>query len=205
MNVLATLRRSQRCFWRPLCATEAFGADVKKTWRMTMKTMTRLLIFASCLASLLLVGSLISGEGLVPTAQAREKEGRHRPRCSERTVKGSYAFALQGNVQGVGPIAASGTTTFDGQEQVIITGFINTTSEAPAIEATLFGTYTVHEDCTGSATFAIPAPGLFDKFTELRFEAVIVNRGEEIRYLITTPEIVFAGSSVRQFPKGDHE
>jgi hypothetical protein len=57
------------------------------------------------------------------------------------------------------------------------------------------------QDCTGSATFDLPAPGLFGRFTELRFEAVIVNRGEEIRYLITTPEIVFAGSSTRQFPK----
>jgi hypothetical protein len=61
------------------------------------------------------------------------------------------------------------------------------------------GTYTVNpEDCTGSATFKIPPPGLFDRFTELQFEGVIVGQGEEIRYLITTPGVVFAGSSVRQ-------
>jgi hypothetical protein len=30
---------------------------------------------------------------------------------------------------------------------------------------------------------------------------VIVDQGEEIRYLITTPGIVFAGNSVRQRPR----
>ena len=70
------------------------------------------------------------------------------------------------------------------------------------LEASANGTYTVDpEDCTGSATFQIPAPGLFDRFTELTFEGVIVGEGKEIRYLITTPGVVFAGASVRQDPK----
>jgi len=136
----------------------------------------------------------------VPIAQAQEKG--QSTKCSKRTVKGRYAFALQGNVASIGPIAASGTTSFDGNGLANITGFINTTSGAPAIEASIPGTYTVNPaDCTGSATFNIPAPGLFSLLTELRFEAVIVNRGEEIRYLITTPGVVFAGSSVRRMTK----
>ena len=174
-----------------------------------MKAISRVIIAAGCLASLLGVGSAItrggagdSGGGFVPTAQAQERAASDRPKCSEHTVKGTYAFGLEGNVQGVGPIAASGTTTFDGKGQVTISGFINTTTGDPAIAATLVGTYTVNpEDCTGSATFHIPAPGLFGKFPELHFEAVIVNQGEEIRYLTTTPQIVFAGSSTRQFPR----
>jgi hypothetical protein len=169
-----------------------------------MKAITRLMISAGCLASVLLIGSGSSGGSLISTAQAQEQE-RAQPRCSERTVKGTYAFGIQGNVEGVGPIAASGTTAFDGKGKTTISGFINTRTGDPAIEATFFGTYTVNpEDCTGSAIFDIPAPGLFGKFTELRFEAVIVNNGAEIRYLIITPGVVFAGSSTRQFP-GTHQ
>ena len=125
---------------------------------------------------------------------------RSGARVFERTIKGSYAFALQGAVESIGPLAASGTTTFDGEGSANITGFVNTTSLE--IEASIDGTYVVNpEDCTGSAIFDIPPPGLFGRFTELRFEGVIVGKGEEIRYLITTPGVVFAGTSVRQDPK----
>jgi len=169
-----------------------------------MKAITKSLIPASCLAGVLFVGFTISsgakgdgGKAFVPIAQTQEKGPSTK--CSESTVKGPYAFALQGTVAGIGPLAASGTTTFDGKGHTNITGFINTTSGARAIKASIDGIYTVNpHDCTGSAIFKIPAPGLFDRFTELRFEAVIVNRGEEIRYLITTPGVVFAGNSVRQ-------
>ncbi|HXH07635.1 MAG TPA: hypothetical protein VNI83_13720 [Vicinamibacterales bacterium] len=121
--------------------------------------------------------------------------------CSERTVEGSYAFALQGNVHGIGPIAVAGTTSFDGQGSTSIEGFVATTTGAPAIRAAISGSYTVEPDCTGSATYTVPAPGLFG-FTQLRFDGVIVDNGEEIRYLITTPGITFAGATVRQHSKG---
>jgi hypothetical protein len=151
-----------------------------------MKALVGSTIPAGCLIAVLLAGTF------VPNAQARE--------CSERTIKGSYAFALQGAVESIGPLAASGTTTFDGEGSANITGFVNTTSLE--IEASIDGTYVVNpEDCTGSAIFDIPPPGLFGRFTELRFEGVIVGKGEEIRYLITTPGVVFAGTSVRQDPK----
>src|SRR5262245_55097870 len=128
---------------------------------------------AACLMAVLLAGTFAR------TAQALE--------CSERTIKGSYAFALEGTVVDIWPLAASGTTSFDGEGAANITGFVNTTSGTPVLEASANGTYTVDpEDCTGSAIFQIPAPGLFDRFTELTFEGVIVGKGQEIRYLITT-------------------
>jgi hypothetical protein len=169
-----------------------------------METIIRSIIPAGCLAGVLAVGFAISngaqgGSDGASVSIAQAQENGRSAKCSERTVKGRYAFALQGTVAIVGPIAASGTTTFDGNGFANITGFINTTSGAPAVEASIDGTYTVDpHDCTGSATFSIPAPGFFDRFTELRFEGVIVDRGEEIRYLITTPGVVFAGNSVRQ-------
>lgn len=152
-----------------------------------MKKFQSLTILGGILGSLLI-------PGIVPSVEAQTG-------CTAATVKGPYAFGIVGNVQGVGPIAASGTTTFDGINQVSFKTFINTSTAAPAIQIEVFGSYTVNPaDCTGSATLNIPPPGLFNRFTELRFEGVIVNRGAEIRYLITTPGIVFAGTSVRQFP-----
>lgn len=121
--------------------------------------------------------------------------------CSERTVEGPYAFAIQGNVGGIGPVAAAGTTSFDGEGATSIDGFFATTTGAPAVRAVIHGSYTVEPDCTGSATYSIPLPGLLG-FTQLRFNGVIVNHGDEIRYLITTPGITFAGASVRQDSRG---
>src|SRR5687767_14440067 len=152
-----------------------------------MHAVVRSLVPASCLAGVLIFGAL------VPSAEAQE--------CSEATVEGDYAFAIQGTVARIGPIAASGITSFDGQGETNITGFINTRrNRFPTFEADIDGTYEVNADCTGSATFEIPAPGLFNRFTELEFEAVIVDQGAEIRYLITTPGVVFAGASVRLEP-----
>lgn len=153
------------------------------------------MILAGLLTTLLIVAP--HSADLIPSAQAQGTP------CSQSTLKGRYAFAIPGHIQGVGPIAAAGTTSFDGVGNTTIKGFINTTTSAPPIAATLVGTYTVDpQTCTGSATYNAPAPGLFGRFTELRFEAVIVRNGEEIRYLITTPGVVFAGASVRQSAAG---
>jgi hypothetical protein len=166
-----------------------------------ISTVTSVIVFASCLLAAAFV--FCAGGGgdivdLVPTAKAHDQDHNDR-RCSKRTVKGTYAFGLQGNVRGVGPIAASGTTTFDGRGHVSLTGTINTTTLNPVVEGTFEGTYRVNsEDCTASATFT--TPGIFG-YTDLHFKGVILNNGEEIRYLITDPGIVFAGATARQFPK----
>ena len=137
------------------------------------------------------------GAAIAPNAQAEKQgEGKGVGRCSERTVRGVYAFALTGSVIGVGPIAASGTTTFDGEGGFSITGTINTTTLNPVLEGTFTGTYEVNpDDCTATAT--VTTPGVFG-YTDLHFKAVIVDRGEEVRYLITNPGIVFAGATVKQ-------
>ena len=144
-------------------------------------------------------GGEVGSAGFIPAAQAKdENKGKCKAKggCSERTVCGTYAFALTGNVQGT-PIAAAGTTTFDGEGNVSITGTINTTTLAPVVEGTFAGTYTVNrEDCTATATVTVPG-GLFG-YPTLHFKGVIINNGEEVRYLITDPGIVFAGATVKQ-------
>jgi hypothetical protein len=169
--------------------------------KRNISTLTSVIVVASCLLTVAIVlygGGAGDMTDLVPTVRAHDQDHNGR-RCSKRTVKGTYAFALQGNVVGVGPIAASGTTTFDGRGHVSLTGTINTTTLNPVVEGTFEGTYRVNsEDCTATATFT--TPGIFG-FTDLHFRGVILNNGEEIRYLITDPGIVFAGATARQFPK----
>jgi len=166
-----------------------------------IRTMTSVIILAICLLAAGFVftsGGAGNSTDLVPTVKAKDQDD-HGKKCSQRTVKGTYAFGLQGNVRGVGPIAASGTTTFDGHGHVSLTGTINTKKQNPVVEGTFEGTYEVNEDdCTATATFT--TPGIFG-FTDLHFKGVILNKGQEIRYLITDPGIVFAGATARQFPK----
>ena len=168
-----------------------------------MAAIIRSITPAAFLVGVVLVGSVIGRSAKVEGSEAfsiAQLQQKHsNTKCSQGTVKGRYAFALPGTVAIIGPLAASGTTTFDGKGLVNIMGFVNTANGEPAFNASIDGTYSVNsKDCTGTAIFKIPAPGIFDQFTELRFEGVIVNRGEEIRYLITTPGVVFAGNSVRQ-------
>jgi hypothetical protein len=161
-----------------------------------LKVITRARLGAGLLAGVL--GVALVSSGCAEDDNAAAAKTPTTKNCSQATIRGTYAFGIQGNVKGVGPIAASGTTTFDGSGKTLIRGLMNTTTDAPAVVAELVGTYTVNPDkCTGTATYNIPPPGFFG-FTQLRFEAVIVGRGKELRYLISTPGVVFAGNSVRQ-------
>jgi hypothetical protein len=168
-----------------------------------MHAIKRSMISVGFLAGLLVVGSAINrageggSEGLIAVAQAQPAK-----LCSESTIKGAYAFGLNGAVKGIGPVALAGTATYDGVGQARLEGFVTSTIGGPAVNATLLGPYTVNPaTCTASATFNVPPPGIFG-VSQLRFAAFIVNRGEEIRYVVTTPGIAVAGSTVRQASAG---
>jgi hypothetical protein len=138
-------------------------------------------------------GKGASAGGLAPIAEPSQ--------CSEATIQGTYVFALNGSLKDIGPVALSGTATYDGFGQASLKGFINSTTGDPAIEAEILGIYTVDPaTCTASATFDVPFPGVYGISGELQFEAVIVNGGAETRYVVTTPGIAVAGVSIRQFP-----
>jgi hypothetical protein len=161
---------------------------------------TKVFLVSAFSFALLTNGYLISGlgkrasaGGLAPIAEPTQ--------CSEATIQGTYVFALNGSVKDIGPVALSGTATYDGFGQASLKGFINSTTGDPATAAELLGIYTVDPaTCTASATFDVPFPGVYGISGESQFEAVIVNGGAETRYVVTTPGIAVAGASVRQFP-----
>ena len=174
--------------------------------RSNMKRMMSSVIAVVFFVGLITLGQVFrggeqdGGAGITPKALAKEMGGAKSVagKCSEATVNGVYAFALTGSVIGVGPISTSGTTTFDGAGGVSITGIVNTTTLSPVLEGTFSGTYVVNpNDCTATAAINCPAPGAFG-YTTLHFKAVIIDKGAEVRYLITDPGIVFAGATVKQ-------
>ena len=79
--------------------------------------------------------------GLVSQVQARE--------CSNASIKGTYGFSCEGTLVGVGPIAAIGVFTADGNGNG---SEVETLSLNGEISRGVFrtDTYTVDADCTGS-------------------------------------------------------
>jgi hypothetical protein len=115
---------------------------------MTMRKRIKPGIVAAVLASLTI-------SGFATRLDARD-------RCTNASLKGSYAFKVDGtNVSNpylpLGPFAAVGKNTYDGKGQM--RGVITVSSNGSIIPATYTGIYTVNANCTGvkSATLSIGA------------------------------------------------
>jgi hypothetical protein len=72
--------------------------------------------------------------------------------CSFAGAAGSYGFSDSGTVVGVGPRAAVGLLTFNAAGQV--QGPVTASLAGGITQTSLFGTYTVNPDCSGTASFA---------------------------------------------------
>jgi hypothetical protein len=78
--------------------------------------------------------------------------------CTAASLQGSYGFRVDGtNVSNpylpVGPFAAVGKNTYDGQGHM--KGAIVVSTNGSIITATYTGTYTVNSDCSGSKSVAL--------------------------------------------------
>ncbi|MFN2532924.1 MAG: hypothetical protein ABR555_16670 [Pyrinomonadaceae bacterium] len=146
------------------------------------------------LAGILMFGlAFKDGSGsLAPTVGAKSEDNGRR--CSEQSAKGTYGFALVGSFAAIGPVATSGTTTFDGEGHD--SGKYTLTTFGATEEFTFTGTYTVNPDCTGTATLNV-TPVVFG-FSVLHFTAVATDNDKEIKWLITDPGIVIAGTLDKQ-------
>ena len=102
--------------------------------------MKKTALFTAALSLLLAGASLESSAALAEQAHAF---------CSLKTLKGSYAYSIQG-YRGGQPYASSGLFSFDGagQAAIIYTSSIERTQLATT------GTYTVNANCSGSMMLA---------------------------------------------------
>jgi hypothetical protein len=169
-----------------------------------MKRSITFIALTGCLAGLFALAQLSRGnteQGITPAVTAQELSaeqaeslGRYNRPCSLRSARGVYGFALVGSVVGIGPISTSGITEFDGAGND--TGAFVVTTADSAQRFTFAGVYTANRDCTGTATLNITPP-VFGR-SVLHFTAVGVDNEREIKWLITDPGVILAGTLTKQ-------
>jgi hypothetical protein len=107
---------------------------------------------------------------IVPKVQAAEE-------CSNASLQGSFGVTSTGTIVGVGPLAAVGVVTFDGQGNHV--GFDTISFNGSIARMNFGGTYKVNSDCTGSDTEN------FQGGPTIHRDFVIVDEGREIRFIVT--------------------
>ena len=115
---------------------------------------------------------------------------------SVKDVRGNYGFSFQGEILGVGPVAAVGRMTADGKGNITNAVRTITLSGIPVAE-TFTCTITVNPDGTGSAVCPLddPAPGAPPVET---FDFVLEDKARAFRLVGTTEGIVVVGSGREQ-------
>ena len=161
----------------------------KTNLRRTACLLVAVFLFAGAFVILRLPAGSVPG----PAAQAKE-QGKGERKCTERSAKGTYGFGLVGSFAAIGPVATSGTTTFDGEGHDF--GKFSVTTFGSVQEFSFTGVYTVNSNCTGTATLNI-SPSVFG-YSVLHFNAVGTDDQNEIKWLITDPGIVIAGTLTKQ-------
>ncbi len=128
----------------------------------------------------LLIGVLAP---LATFAKAATPAGRTAPQCSLATIKGTYVFAFEGTQAGV-PTAVAGLETIDGKGHA--QGVLSQNNAKGAVAHFLHFTtrYTVHSDCTVTATITAATGTVFhlDGFT--------TPNGNTLTFVFTDPGIV---------------
>ena len=110
--------------------------------------------------------------------------------CSNRTLHGSYGFAIEGTIFAIPgvpalpaplPLRAVAVTTFDGKggltqvDHYVVGG---TPPQTPWQSSS--GTYSVNPNCTGTLVLNVPGNPL----SPFRLAFVIVKQGQEIRTVV---------------------
>ena len=147
--------------------------------------------------AVLVTGLLVAGVAFHPSVSpslAKSDDRDNGRRCTLHSAKGTYGFALVGSFAAIGPVATSGTTSFDGEGHD--SGKFAVTTFGVSQHFTFSGTYTVNPDCTGTATLNV-SPSTFG-YSVIHFDAVATNEEKDIKWLITDPGIVIAGTLTRQ-------
>jgi len=154
---------------------------------MTMKRSTIAKTFAIAAVAVLALG-------MAPTAKADNKG------CSNTTLKGTFADSASGFSTSppamAGPLAGVLTETFDGNGSMTSTGMLALNGNI--VPVTGKATYSVNPDCTGTYTAQTSPLGI-----TAHYFFVILDSGNEFKWICTDPGTVLSGISRRQYPAGD--
>ena len=113
-----------------------------------------------------------------------------------RDIQGSYAFSFQGEIVGLGPVAATGMIKADGRGN-ITEGMRMMSVNGFSITETFTCTLSVNPNGTGSAECPLdhPVPGFPPVET---FGFVLEENVTSFRYIGTTPGATVLGSGKKQ-------
>ncbi|WP_455204470.1 hypothetical protein [Kaarinaea lacus] len=107
-------------------------------------------------------------------------------------VKGRYAFSFDGEIIGLGPIAATGYIKSDGKGNITEAERTIATVLGPATIETFTCTYDITNNGTGSSTCTLDASGAVETFNY-----VLEDNGKGFRLVGTTPGVILLGGGHR--------
>jgi hypothetical protein len=128
--------------------------------------------------------------GLAPTAKADNKG------CSNATLKGTFVDSASGFSTSppamAGPLGGVLTETFDGKGAMTAAGTLSLNGMIVPVTET--ATYSVNPDCTGTYTAEASPLG-----TTAHYFFVILDNGNEFKWICTDPGVVLSGVARKQF------
>jgi hypothetical protein len=142
--------------------------------------------------------------GFISSARSQTEASRfswpntpNPPRCSDRTIAGSYAFTIEGTLliaPGVTlPIRGISLANYDGKGNMTQVDHVVDNGVPPQLEWTPgSGTYTVNPDCTGSQVIVVPG----SPSSPVNLHFVIDQGGRQIRQVVDAGAVTAIGSRV---------
>jgi len=153
----------------------------KSVWKLSTVVTQIMIVFC-----LLAVGGTAVAQSSNTPASAPDGNGR----CSNRTLNGSYGFALDGTFLPATPFRGVVMQHYDGNGNITQVDHIVVYGAPPPQEWTPgSGTYTVNPDCTGAATLTTPAGIIYLHF-------VVVNNGKQINQVVDSNAVTAVGIKV---------
>lgn len=146
---------------------------------MTMRNLA-----VSRLATSAIFACTLLAAGTPVLAQSDERASREG-RCSNRTLRGAYAFTIEGLFVGAPaalPLRGVALTNFDGVGNLTQVDHVVFNGTPPPVDWTpATGTYNINADCTGDAEIIIPG----SPFSPVILRLVVGSNGTQIRTVVS--------------------
>ena len=152
----------------------------------------RISLIASALIIFLgVLGALASGPRPTTRSTAVTENEREDGACSNRTLRGDYGFAIEGDILAGPsriPLRSVAMTDFDGEGNLSqVEHFVFNGVPPPLDWSPSSGTYTVNPDCTGKAQIILPG------FPPVNLHLVVVKHGREIHTVVDVNAVTSIG------------
>ena len=163
------------------------SSSIRRRSHMQSKRVARFSMIAALLA--VVYGFSVT----VPSALAEDEDGRGGG-CSNATLHGPYGLTIDATTAPGAALLFRGVVlqNYDGaghltiRDHIVFDGTPETDTWTPGT-----GSYLVHPDCTGVATFSLPSEG-----PPLKVHFVVVERGRKLREVIDVNAITVTGEKV---------